>query len=142
VGRGRDGGSVSLELAVLGVLIFVLVGGFLTLVGRSNIAEGSIQSAARAAARAASLTRTSDAAQTAGSTAAAQALADAHVPCSAWSLAMDTSQFAAALGRPAALTATVTCTVPYGDLLVPGVPGSRTLHAAFTSVLDEYRARG
>jgi hypothetical protein len=144
-GRRRttgDTGSVSLEIAVLGIVIFTLIGGLLVLAGRSNIAEGSIDSAAKSAARAASLARDADTAQSAGQRAAGTELAGAHVPCSSWAVTIDTAQFGAAVGQAATVTATVTCTVPYGDLLVPGLPGSRVLDASFTSVIDQYRARG
>jgi hypothetical protein len=39
------------------------------------------------------------------------------------------------------VSATVTCTVSLSDLLVPGLPGSRTLTATFTSPLDPFRER-
>jgi hypothetical protein len=35
----------------------------------------------------------------------------------------------------------VTCTVRLADLLVPGLPGSRTLTSTFVSPLDPYRSR-
>ena len=42
---------------------------------------------------------------------------------------------------PPRVTATVTCQVPLSDLLLPGMPGSRTLTATFTSPLDPFRGR-
>jgi len=44
-------------------------------------------------------------------------------------------------GQPAQVSASVSCTVPLSDLLLPGVPGSRKLIAQFTSPLDPYRSR-
>jgi hypothetical protein len=139
-----DTGSVSLEIAVVSIVLFTLIGGLLVLAGRSNIAEGSIDSAAKSAARAASLARDADTAQSSGQRAATSELATAGVPCSSWTVSVDTSQFGAAVGQAASVTATVSCTVSYSDLLIPGLPmpGSRVLTATFTSVIDRYRARG
>jgi len=49
---------------------------------------------------------------------------------------------AVALSLPLAhVSASVTCVVRLSDLLVPGLPGSKTLRASFTSPLDPYRSR-
>ena len=44
-------------------------------------------------------------------------------------------------GEPAAVTATVQCTISLSDLALPGIPGSDGLKAEFTSHLDIYRSR-
>ena len=54
---------------------------------------------------------------------------------------VNVSGFAVPVGLPAQVTAQVTCRVSLSDLLVPGMPGSKTLTATFTSPLDPYRAR-
>jgi hypothetical protein len=38
-----------------------------------------------------------------------------------------------------AVTVTVSCTVPLSDLLLLGVPGSRTVSASATSPVDQWR---
>jgi Flp pilus assembly protein TadG len=139
-GRG-DGGSIALETAVLAISVTLILGAFLTVVGRSNVADGQVDGAAKAAARAASLTRDQAAAQDAGQRAAAAELDEAGVPCRSWALSVDASGLSRPAGQAATVTATVTCTVSFGDLLVPGVPGARTLKATYSSVVDQFRAR-
>ena len=39
------------------------------------------------------------------------------------------------------LRSTVTCVVPLNDVGLPGLPGTKTLTATFTSYLDQYRGR-
>ena len=39
------------------------------------------------------------------------------------------------------VTAQVSCTVSLSDLIVPGLPGSRTLRGSYTSPLDPFRGR-
>jgi hypothetical protein len=46
---------------------------------------------------------------------------------------VDTAGFAAPVGTPATVTATVRCVVNLADLAVPGVPGTRTVTATATS---------
>jgi hypothetical protein len=55
---------------------------------------------------------------------------------------IDTSQFTSIpAGRPAAVTAVVSCAVPLANLAVPGLPGTVRLSARFISPLDTYRSR-
>ncbi|MFF4836972.1 hypothetical protein [Streptomyces sp. NPDC001315] len=46
------------------------------------------------------------------------------------------------VGQVGTVTVTVTCTVNLSDLLLPGVPGARTLTSTAVSVVDQYRQRG
>ncbi len=133
-------GSVSVELALLAPALLLLVA-FAVLAGRTQIAEGAVQEAARAAAREASLAR--DAA-TAGALAGGQAertLAAQDLRCQNTSVDVDTSGFAAPPGQPGDVTVTVTCVVGMTDLLAPGLPGAVTVEASFTSPVDAYRER-
>jgi len=68
------------------------------------------------------------------------ALSQDGLDCSP-AVTVNTAGFGVPVGQPAQVSATVTCTVPLGDLIVPGMPGSRTLRAFFTSPLDPFRAR-
>lgn len=132
-------GSVSVELALLAPALLLLA--FAAVAGRTQIAEGAVAEAARAAAREASLAR--DAA-TAAALAGAQAehtLAPQDLRCQNTSVDVDTSGFAAPPGQPGDVTVTVTCVVGMADLLAPGLPGTVTVEAAFTSPVDAYRER-
>jgi Flp pilus assembly protein TadG len=133
-------GSVSVELALLAPALLLLLS-FAVLAGRTQIAEGAVQEAARAAAREASLAR--DAA-TAAAQAGAQAertLAAQDLRCQATTVDVDTAGFSAPPGQPGDVTVSITCVVGMADLLAPGLPGSVTVEASFTSPVDAYRER-
>jgi Flp pilus assembly protein TadG len=135
----REAGNAALELVVLApVLLFLL--GLVIAAGRTSVAEGSVAAAARDAARQASISLTPAAAQAAALSSATAALSQDGLDCDPV-VTVDTSQFGVAVGEPASVTATVTCTVRLSDLIVPGLPGSKTLTATFTSPLDPYRER-
>lgn len=138
-GAGRDDGNAALELVVLApVLLFLL--GLVVAAGRTSIAQGSVDAAARDAARQASISLTPGAAQAAALSSAKSALSQDGLDCNPV-VTVNTAQFSVPVGEPATVTATVSCQVPLSDLLVPGLPGSRTLHFTFTSPLDPFRER-
>ncbi len=133
-------GSVSVELALLAPALLLLLS-FAVVAGRTQIAEGAVQEAARAAAREASLAR--DAA-TAAALAGAQAkrtLAAQDLRCENTTVDVDTAGFHAPLGQPGDVTVSITCVVGMADLLAPGLPGSVTVEASFISPVDAYRER-
>jgi Flp pilus assembly protein TadG len=135
-----DRGNAALELVILAPVVLFLLG-LAIAAGRTSIAQGSVDAAARDAARQASISRTPAAAQTAALASARLALRQDSIDC-APIVNVDASQFTSRqVGQPAQVTATVTCQVTLSDLLVPGMPGSKTLTASFTSPLDPYRAR-
>lgn len=138
--RGRrDAGNAALELVVLApVLLFLL--GLVIAAGRTSIAQGSVDAAARDAARQASISLTPQAAQAAALSSASAALSQDGLDCDPV-VTVDTSEFSVPVGEPATVSATVSCTVRLSDLLVPGLPGSETLTSTFTSPLDPYRER-
>jgi Flp pilus assembly protein TadG len=138
---GREAGNAALELVVLApVLLFVL--GLVIAAGRTSTAQGAVAAAARDAARQASISLTPQAAQAAALSSASAELSQDGLDCDP-QVRVNTSEFGLPLGvtQPATVTAYVTCTVPLSDLLVPGLPGSQTLKAHFTSPLDPYRER-
>jgi Flp pilus assembly protein TadG len=137
---GRDDGNAALELVVLApVLLFIL--GLVVAAGRTSIAQGAVDAAARDAARQASISLTPGAAQAAALSSAKSALSRDGLDCDP-QVFVDTRQFTIVpVGLPATVTATVTCQVPLSDLVVPGLPGSRTLRFTFTSPLDPFRER-
>jgi hypothetical protein len=73
--------------------------------------------------------------------AARQSLDTAGLKCDSRSVAIGTAAFAAPPGTPASITSTVTCVVPFADVLLPKMPGSITVTATGTSALDTYRSR-
>jgi len=135
-----DRGNAALELVILAPILLGLLG-LLIAAGRTTIAQGSVDAAARDAARQASISATSAAAQAAGQASARTALRQDGLDCSP-DVLIDTSQFTSVPpGRPASVTATVTCAVPLADLALPGLPGTAALRASFSSPLDVYRSR-
>lgn len=140
--RDSEGGNAALELVILAPIVLLLIS-FVIAAGRTSIAQGSVQAAARDAARQASISRTPAQAQSAAQLSAGAELAQEGLDCSpAPFVHVDVHQFVTvAVGQPATVTAYVRCSVPLSDLLLPGMPGSKTLRAKFTSPLDPYRGR-
>jgi len=137
--RDERGGSAAVELAML-IPVIIAVVMLAVAGGRLALAHGAVQQAATDAARAASLARTSGDAHTDAATAASASLGQA-TPCRSIAVGVDMSGFAAPVGTPAVVRATVTCTVALADLGVPGLPGTKTVTASMVSPLDTYRAR-
>ncbi len=135
-----DRGSAALELAALAPVLLALVG-LVIAAGRTSIAQGSVDAAARDAARQASIALTPQAALAVGRASASEALRADGLDCRP-SVSVDTAGFDVPAGQPAAVSATVTCAVPLSNLALPGLPGHQTLTATFTSPLDVYRSRG
>ena len=138
--QARERGAVSVELALLAPALLLLLS-FAVVAGRTQVAEGAVQEAARTAAREASLARN---AATAAAVAGAQAertLADQDLRCEDTTVHVDTAGFQAPLGQPGDVTVSITCVVGMADLLAPGLPGSVTVEASFISPVDAYRER-
>ncbi|GAA3076759.1 TadE/TadG family type IV pilus assembly protein [Streptomyces glomeratus] len=136
-----DEGSAAIEAAlVLPALIMFLC---LAIAGGRIVTSGAkIDSAAEDAAREASIHRTAAAAQSAAQSAAAQSLNDQGITCASTSVNINTGGLSVPVGQIGTVTVTVTCTVNLSDLLLPGVPGTKTLTSTATSVVDQYRQRG
>jgi Flp pilus assembly protein TadG len=137
--RAGDDGNAALELVILAPVLLALLG-LVIAAGRTSIAQGSVDAAARDAARQASIALTPAAARLAGEASARAALRRDGLDCSP-DVLVNTSQFSIPPGQPAAVTATVTCTVSLADLALPGLPGSARLQGTFSSPLDIYRSR-
>ncbi|GHE34313.1 TadE/TadG family type IV pilus assembly protein [Streptomyces capitiformicae] len=136
-----DEGSAAIEAAIIVPALIMFV--CLAIAGGRIVTSGSkIDSAAEDAAREASIHRTVAAAQSAAHTAAAESLDDQGITCASTSVSIDTGGLSVPVGQVGTVTATVTCTVNLSDLLLPGVPGARTLTSTATSVVDQYRQRG
>ncbi len=140
LGLRADDGNAALELVVLVPVLLGLLG-LVIAAGRTSLAQGSVDAAARDAARQASIALTPSAAVSAGSASAAAALRRDGLDCRPV-VRIDTADFRTVPpGQPAMVWATVTCTVPLASLALPGLPGSHTILARFGSPLDIYRSR-
>ena len=139
--RARDdSGSMTLELVVWtpGLLLIISL---LVVAGRVSGAKAAVEQAAIEAARTASIARSPSAANSQALAAARQSLAGQGLQCTDVTVTIDTSGFATPPGRPATVTATVTCPVRLSDLAIPGLPGIRTVTQAAVSSLDTFRER-
>jgi TadE-like protein len=135
-----DDGSAPLELLILAPVILAVIG-LVIAAGRTSVAQASVDAAARDAARQASISLSPAAARLAALASASAALRADGLGCKPVVTLDLEPGFSTPLGQPAQVSASVRCTVPLSDLLVPGVPGFRTLTARFVSPLDPYRSR-
>ncbi|MEU1600638.1 TadE/TadG family type IV pilus assembly protein [Streptomyces sp. NPDC005708] len=136
-----DKGSVALEAAIIlpSLIMFVC----LAIAGGRLVTSGAkIDAAAEDAAREATLQRTAASAQEAAHEAATESLNDQGIACASTSVTVDTGGLDVPVGQVGTVTVTVNCTVNLSDLLLPGVPGTRTLTSRATSVVDQYRQKG
>ncbi|MEU8868625.1 TadE/TadG family type IV pilus assembly protein [Streptomyces umbrinus] len=135
-----DEGSAAIEAAIiLPSLVMFLC---LAIAGGRLVTSGSkIDAAAEDAAREASIHRTAEAAQGAAHAAAADSLNDQGISCASTSVNINTGGLSVPVGQVGTVSVSVHCTVNLSDLLLPGVPGSRTLTSTATSVVDQYRQR-
>ncbi|GGP78185.1 MULTISPECIES: TadE/TadG family type IV pilus assembly protein [Streptomyces] len=138
--RHGDEGSAAIEATIIlpALIMFVC----LALAGGRIVTSGAkIDAAAQDAAREASIHRTAAAALSAARSAADESLQDQGIACASTSVSIDTGGLRVPVGQVGTVTVTVTCTVPLADLLLPGLPGAKTLTATATSVVDQYRQR-
>jgi Flp pilus assembly protein TadG len=129
-----DAGSSTVEMALVTpflVMLLLLV----VLCGRLAGEQMAVDAAAGSAARAASIARSHPAARADGDRTARDTLAAQGVTCDTESVTVDTG----GLHPGGAVTVTVSCQVKLSDLLLIGVPGSRTVQASSTSPIDHWR---
>ncbi|WP_437109653.1 TadE family protein [Streptomyces sp. enrichment culture] len=137
----RDDGSVAIEAAIIVPPLIMFV--CLAIAGGRIVTSGAkIDAAAEDAAREASIHRTAASAQAAAQAAAAESLDDQGITCASSSVSIDVGGLSVSVGQVGTVTVTISCTVTLADLLLPGVPGARTLTSTATSVVDQYRQRG
>lgn len=139
-GARNERGSSAVELALLVPALMVMMG-LLIAGGRLWFDRTTVAEAAQTAARSASLARSAGQARAAGDTAGRQSLATAGLRCVNPAVSVDAAAFSRPVGTPGTVTSTVTCAVPFGDIGLPGMPGSITIVAHGTSALDTYRGR-
>ncbi len=131
-----DDGSVAAEVTIVApflVMLLVFVG---VVIHRGVDARIRIDDAAHQPARAASIERTSAAASSAAQSIAASALSSAGVSCVSLSVSTSTGGL-----RPGGtVSVTVSCAVDFGDALILGVPGGKTLSATSVEPVDLWRS--
>ena len=133
-------GNVAINTVVIFPML-LLIALLLVMAGRIVLAEGVVQSAANEAARSASISRTANVAAAQATSTATSTLLNSGVRCASTSVAPTTDAFGLPLGTVGTITVRVECIVPLRDLGLPGAPGTRTITATGTSVLDAYRGR-
>ena len=138
-GERGDGGT-SLELLILTPAVLAVFA-IIVAAGRYEIGSAKIDQAAAAAARAASIQVAADTARTAADQAATESLAGSGASCRDVTVEVDTSAFTAPPNTPAAqVQVTVSCTVSWSDLTIPGWPGEKTISSTAASPVDTARA--
>lgn len=139
-GRGNsDAGNAVVEAAILAPLFILFLAALLT-GARIRAASAAVTQAAADAARQASIARSPAQASSAATTSALTTLRDKGLHC-APQVSLDLSGFSQPVGRPATVTARVTCTLRLADVAAPGMPGSRTVTEMHRSALDPFRGR-
>jgi Flp pilus assembly protein TadG len=138
--RRDERGAAAVELTLM-IPALVLVLGLLVAGGRLWFARTTVVEAAQTAARAASLARTAGQAYHDGQGAAAASLATAGLTCGDRAVVIGTGAFGVPAGTPATVTSVVECSVPFADILLPGMPGAIRLSSRGAAALDTYRSR-
>jgi Flp pilus assembly protein TadG len=131
---GERGGAAVETVLLTPVLIVLLL--FVVFVGRISTARQGVDAAARDAARVASIHDDPEAARRAAEDVASASLAAQSLSCSQRALTVDTSDL-----RPGgAVHVQLTCSVALADLSQLGIPGTKTVTAEATAVVDRYRS--
>ncbi len=133
--RRGDAGSIAVELTVVMPLLLLLMG---LLYGYGRVAQvnGTLEAGARDAARSASQARSLSEARTVARDAVESSLSVSSGACLS-TLRVDVRDGVFQAGFP--VTVDAECSYPVGDLGLPGLPGSVTGRASFTSPVDPNR---
>ena len=126
-----DRGEGALDISVMAALFFVPVLLLLIYAGRMNSANAAVESAARHSARTISIARDADPAIGVAEDDAALTVRLGSSMCR--SMDFDT------VVADGEVTVTVTCQVSLSELALLPVPGSATVQATATEVLDRHR---
>jgi len=131
----RERGSATTEVVLLTpVLILMLL--FVVALGRIGSSRAEVAGAARDAARDAANARSIAQAVASGDRTARGDLHGSGVSCRSVSVVLDTNNFRAG----GTVTATVSCTVAFADLVGLDLPAMKTITARYTEPIDIYRA--
>ncbi|HEY2100104.1 MAG TPA: TadE/TadG family type IV pilus assembly protein [Pseudonocardia sp.] len=127
-------GSVTAEAVLVTPLLVMLLVFLAVVVHRGVDARLRLDDAAHQAARAATQQRSTPAATAAARDTAEAALAQAGLVCRGV-----TTTMSGTLTPATAVTVRVRCTVDFGQALLLGVPGGKTLESSASEVVDTYR---
>jgi Flp pilus assembly protein TadG len=128
--RGGDRGSASVELAILAPVVGLLLGA-VVLVGRVQLARADVEGAARSAARDLSIARDPYVAVDEIRAGLMTTLDVGSPTCRALSFVPDIGS--------AQVSVTLTCTVDLREAAVLPVPGSMSISASASEIIDTYR---
>jgi len=132
---GDRGDAGPLEMVIL-VPVVLLVFALVVAFGRTTTATEHVAHAAAVGARAAAGAQTAGGASVLATDVVAEALAQVGMTC-------DAPSVAGTFTPGGSVTVTVSCTVDLGDVSEFGmIPGSRTLTASATEVIDRTRGGG
>ncbi|MFJ6135041.1 TadE family protein [Kitasatospora sp. NPDC092286] len=137
--RGRDGGGVAIEAAIVapGVVGLILVA---IAAGRVQTTAGTVEAAARSAARTVSMARGVESMRDLARTTAVDTLRQQGVDCRGLDVQATDGQIEVRGRAIRTVKVTVRCDVGLDDLLFgPRMPLTKHLVGEFTSVLDRYR---
>lgn len=135
----REGGSVSVEMAMLAP-VFVLLLFAAIWFGRIAVAANAIDVAAHDAARAASISRTAPSAASSAEAAANQALNQQGLDCVGGPRVQpDTSGFGSGGVDLEFVSVRIICDVSFTDIAVLGLPRTHTVTSTFVSPIDVFR---
>jgi hypothetical protein len=129
-----EGGSVTVELALLSPVLFVFVLLAVTF-GRLSEAKAQVLATARAGAQGAAIAPDAESAQWAADRLAYGGPLSTSHDCALLWVSTDVSHFYPG----GSVTVQVTCQVNLSDLSVPGMPASTTIRASATAPVDPYR---
>jgi Flp pilus assembly protein TadG len=135
--RGDGGDSGPLEAVIL-MPVLLAVFALLIAFGRTTTAGNDVEHAARVGARAATGAQTMGGAQERASTVVRRSLANSGLSCASHDVGVSGAM------RPGGrITVSVSCVVDLGDVTELGpIPGSRTLRASATEIIDVIRGGG
>ena len=128
-----DRGSTSVELVILAPLIGILLLS-VVVVGRVQVARADVEGAARSAARQIAIARDPQSAISSAQSGAGASLDVGSPSCR-------TMTFTSSITEEW-VTVTVSCVVDLDDASVLPVPGSMTVTATATEIIDAHRERG
>lgn len=131
-----DSGSSTAEMALLTPLLVMFLL-FVVLCGRLAAAQIDVDAAASSGARSGSIARDQATAVASAQRTAQDSLAARGVTCQNTTVTVHTG----GLRLGGAVIVTVSCQVRLADLVLLGVPGSRTVESTATSPVDQWRGR-
>lgn len=135
-----DRGSISVELVILLPVLLVILGVIMA-GGRIWQTRSGLSATAASAARLASQQKNPSLAVSAADDLVRGDLATLAIPCTNLRIVTEASGLAKPAGTAGSVRVDLSCAVPLADLLVPGLPGSITVHGAANHAVDTFREK-